>query len=997
MVFNYYHNYPICPQCFEPSISGGIIECLKPDDFCEHCEVCGEFCDFGWFNEKKSQFNDLFHCESCDSVFYKYIDLSPFENTLSANDNFIDYDNKVPLFWAIEPNLIEKSYLNWIKKTNGKYLITWPWNEVKFTPILAFEYIHTYPTNTVVIIDNLSKDNFNKPSSYDLFNSLLYSSNNVNIDDSLKKDMDNFSRNNLFRKINKFKCHINIKKNKYGFENSVHDFSKVFTNDYSLTQFNREIIQKIKDKYGENSIRKNKVGEYDKSYYTDENGFIDVIISREFSWAGDIRKFDKKQFWENIVNIPNLNAAKQNVSHINISSEEEVNENLGYQLYFISYDLENLFELINKIGPNLVIFTDSDYFIKNFSFNYSNDYLSFSNFLKNTKANCLLFSNFKDFRHLYYRNNFINNHELVLHTWDSNDILEEIDDVFSQKTLGSSSFEKETVFDCKLKYIEVNELADFEEFIHDNGKNMDSSYFKYLLRLIHSPLLPFSDNYWLNLRLKNNITFEVILNGLEYVDDVLCAKLYNFYSDIYDGDNNPIFMYILNELDEVSIKYPECNINIILNWSEIKQFELLLEYKNVNLPDSVEILSWNQMKNIGEYNKNTVVIATSYPYDFDLYDSNFKEIIFISPRKFLEKIKTIVENRINPIYCRPLDYNVDNDYPILLKQILNSDKVINSINQNNEKNSINISDIYDIDEFIEQKELIKSNSIEKDDVDALFSDISIINKSQYALLFLDESNNGFFTPQKFNMMVYDDIDGINLMKTNLNDLSEFISKNILINRKVFFKQYKELFIKFIVKIDDFPIFSINNVSWNNFHDLVNSVFDWRNEINNVLNILTKELILRKDAIFRLTYKLADSNTLANNHDYIEKNWLSEPSFYLNTNYGRLNVYDIESPKGNFDDLLEIFRVLSEYDVGIDFKKRAFINYEAITIFKKIRLSFLIGNLLNDEYAGYYTKFLPKLRDLLNKQEFFKVQDVKLVQLKKSVSPFKVFNNPKNYY
>ena len=100
------------------------------------------------------------------------------------------------------------------------------------------------------------------------------------------------------------------------------------------------------------------------------------------------------------------------------------------------------------------------------------------------------------------------------------------------------------------------------------------------------------------------------------------------------------------------------------------------------------------------------------------------------------------------------------------------------------------------------------------------------------------------------------------------------------------------------------------------------------------------------------------------------------------------------PKGQFNDLLEIFRVLSEFDDTTNVKQRAFINYEAINTFRSIRSKFLIDNLNNANEN--HDDFSLRLCELIDKQKFFNVHDVKFVKLKKSVKPFKIIWNVNDY-
>ena len=75
--------------------------------------------------------NGIAICSHCNCHFECKITMD------YKNDSFNE-----PLFWKIIPNFIEKSYISWIKtKPVGNFIIYWPWENVKFIPLLINEYI----------------------------------------------------------------------------------------------------------------------------------------------------------------------------------------------------------------------------------------------------------------------------------------------------------------------------------------------------------------------------------------------------------------------------------------------------------------------------------------------------------------------------------------------------------------------------------------------------------------------------------------------------------------------------------------------------------------------------------------------------------------------------------------------------------------------------------------------------------------------------------------
>lgn len=223
----YFTNLQFCPNCFEP---------FKSDVKLKEIEG----------------YDDIIYCPSCNSFFKKNI---------KYNGEYF------PLLSEIKLNIIESSYVDWILNgIRGKFIITWPWDDVKFIPILLSQYLYEHPNSRIVIFfnSNYFKQKYN---IFDMLNS-LYFMNNENLDDSKEElDIDDIfikydfnSVKSLNKNISKsfFKCfnnihelipcffdiNISIINSKEDIDIKTNENQLIFIND---SIFSRDIVNLIKE------------------------------------------------------------------------------------------------------------------------------------------------------------------------------------------------------------------------------------------------------------------------------------------------------------------------------------------------------------------------------------------------------------------------------------------------------------------------------------------------------------------------------------------------------------------------------------------------------------------------------------------------------------------------------------------------------------------------------------------------------------------------------
>lgn len=309
---NYFHKYPTCPCCHEPHLNGSIIKII----------------DYR---------TGLLKCSSCKAYFYENIDFTHFKKAWRTikrgNYEYNAFIKKVPLLWSIKPNVIEEAYLDWLSAdTSGKYLITQPWKEVKFIPLLITDLALENPGNKIVVISNFNNinyaddDEFPRPEFDLIFDNLFYSNDlaEMEIDEDIVNDVREFNRNReyVLQKRDKISYHIKIVKPLNSTEQDFEVDNSVDAENCSYRRCKTKLKNKLDSIYGKNSIKmfKWKDGEIWKRTPNNEvnpDGYFEISLEEQPRWGGKL-KFDKTGYWKALSNINKLIRVNRKISSIKI-------------------------------------------------------------------------------------------------------------------------------------------------------------------------------------------------------------------------------------------------------------------------------------------------------------------------------------------------------------------------------------------------------------------------------------------------------------------------------------------------------------------------------------------------------------------------------------------------------------------------------------------------------------------------------------------------------
>ncbi|MHA1195193.1 MAG: hypothetical protein ACTSRH_02270 [Promethearchaeota archaeon] len=1006
----YFHCYPTCPYCHEPFVLGALL---------------------------KINNNEVF-CSSCNSYFKRYINLliyDKFPKTIdiirkSDGEPSIKYLKTIPLIWKIETNIIENEYISWIKKNpRGKFLITWPWREVKFIPLLVSEFLLEYPNKKVVIIGDISNDNIDIneigfPKIDEIFENLIYLKNtNLKcINNEIKREMNRLNRKHIFLKKNVI--HFLIKDViKRDFKNDG-----ILQGDFS--QCKRILKREIETDFGKKAIKYIKEKRRNQSKWSEhiynDNGFIEIRLDERTQYIGKNLRYNKKWLWTVLLNSQRIKRLKKIIVSKKLKSLENSRE-FKEKLFFISSEIKPdiIFKLIKPINPDLIIIKNSDEFIKDIIFNGEKSRV-FINFLsKNNESTIIMFSTNPEIRYLYginyYNPSFnslsIYNYNILPHTWDFNLIIEKIKNEFEKKDPKhpnpvSSRFNdlpslnKPPDFEfIRIDIIDNLEilLKKFQELFNNNIYN---DIKRYICDLRKSPLLLKGDyrkpeifsrksrhsgqiityHYLISLlyeRVENKTTFREIIN---LIDEIYTIK---------NNVDNPIMKKICEKIRELLIGNQNY-ISIIVHKFDIRGTKKLLKKLGFEefIPHRLNVCSWNSL--LQEKNElpdifDHYVISTLPPsIEYRLGYSQIKKIIFIGGRNFIDKIETILNYRLTETFSKPIFSLSDKDSaPLLLKKLL---KKLNIPSNKDIQNIIN-------DVFIE----FESSNIENEYFSSIKNEDyhSSIKPNEKVLLVIDPNEKGIFIPEGATILIIES-GNINEIEINFSSYSaiEKILNNaeILLNKQRLYSSFKLDFIRDMMVYGKNIIFKKGPYYWNGFNDLFQDAIQWIILIKRAINEYSyKHNISYEEAEEKISEYISSLGITARDKNYIKSWWKNYNK--ISTEYGDISLYGVEHPKSVID-LEKIYeglnKILPELKIDISDARKC---YAASILIQYFRRALLKGKIdkINLSLRGLYFQIAKNIQKLIEESERFKVKFLYVGKVIREVEPFKIRRDYKDFF
>lgn len=977
-MYKFFHNYPTCPNCSAP-----IME----------------------YTKVKLSDSGSFRCENCGLHFF---------------NSFLQGKRRKKIFHGIELNKIEKTYLSFLNKNiPGKFLITWPWDDVKFTPILASNYLFKRPKNKVIIVDKFKKDEkniFSHPSVDILFKRLYYIDkddfNNNPIDESL------ITEDKIFESRKKFYCNVTLiednlrfYKKRFG-ENVTFKNNMRFEVDYEenkLKKFREDMINEIERKYSElaiysvrnaheNKLPKimNEYGIFRLTFTVGEGIEQDISLSDEF----------KKNYSNVLANISKIDKVSNKIKSAIIYDEFDLkNDFSDYNLLFLddSIDSRKLLNFISRINADVTIFSRADlFFERSLIFNKGFEFINFVNSANHT---VLLFSTFKDNRALYKigdESSPLNEYGVIPHTWDFGEIIDNLAPKKEHLSLGSSNFNDiKSTKNIPVEYISVDELDSIEDTFSDilEFNNSNKVVKSFLRDLIRTPL--HLKGYFRDKKVfgKHNLTFESLFATIYNRDEELGIKLDSIYNSVYKKNNlkyNPLFNSILSIVNDFKFSIND-QIIFVVDFFETKGLKELMEL-NIDDERIIEKLDYSSWDKLNEYkfkkNKNYYIISTKTPYiNFKLNNFDFKKIYFVGSNSVIDDLKIEMTKRLTDEGTKPIFVFDEDNKKMAPNLLIKSIDKIEHLPKVIKTYGGNLNSKLNYTSEVSQKwnVQIKSsgNSRNKYNVNLTSEDEAILVVSRNGL--------GMFLPLNNNIYIKNKNGGVEELTTSKDSFNSLINKEIVLDSEGFYTSFRLLFFNFMLESErNVPIF-YHNFQWNDFKSLLIDAFEWLELLRKVFKNHYESKNFAVDDKYKFAQDISKLNLNAKDPEYIKKFWLCDP-VYLETSEGNIPIYEKEHPRSG-NDLVYLYQWLdntfSDINLSMDDALRS---YGASITLQRIRRLFLRKKESKLPYVllSLYRDFEKILDRVLLNADSFEVSHANIVKLNDDIIPYKVINDYKQY-
>ncbi len=980
----YYHSYPTCPNrgCHEPHKAGGILE----DD------------------------TETLRCMTCGTRFSRFLDLSLHEKFLTlsvvVNDEQL---KKTRIFWGVEPNTLEHAYLEWVcGRPTGQFLITWPWKDVRFLPIMASEY--ALNTNgKIAIVGRVMEngDGFSFPAINTVFNNILYiNESEISKQDSLREVLFRYIDKSIIQKSKNIHVKIRVigtgKKHEY------------LCDEKTIRICKNHLIKELDETWGPDSIYRINNGEI-----LNKNAPLDITIAERDERVGKIEYFKDWEL-EVLSSLKKVHIPFRNITHRSIISQEKTEENKdNFRIFFFSENIQPdvLFGLLKKSGANTVIIENVDNFIKDMIFQGERSD-NLTNFLKDTKetdTTTLLFSPQRELRHLH--TGFINKAgPITIHTWDTEKRLEVI--------FGTGWSESKYPTPCSSIRKSEQSYGKLPDMVYENIDEIDNLFDEIdpLLKKIKWPDYSLKENilqYFRDMRKTPldfigdyNSKYEVFARGRqrEFTFDSVMAHIGRIDHDVYNdimNVQNGFFRecdgkrsYLFNEAIKLARKEIEKSDDGLILTFVVHPFDTT-GFKKLLISDGMEeyirnrklaVFSWTgDLVSISKLardsgKKHTVISTESPSINFNIYSSSIDKIIFMGSRKNLNKIREIVEKRITERFTRPVNFlRATEKAPLLLRDIENSVHDFEIVDEDDMQDSTIIS----VKEIPLKPSSELSASTETSSMHSRY-----LRAGEEVLIAAGRDGKGVYFPVDA-ILYYKKKGEISINEINIETdyklLKDLRDVEIPVGKGEIYRSFKVLFAEEVIKAyREMPI-ETNLFRWNSFSELFADAVLWIIYLIDANKHLNEQMIdANKDVDEELSRRIVSSGTSARNLKYVRM-WWTKSEGEVNTDIGTIRIPFVEHPR-NVDDMKKIFDVINEIMPAANLSEESAIrSYTAARIVQEIRRNVLSGTPENisPKLKKVYRMLRPLMNDLWERSDKFEVQYFDKIKLKKDVPAFRI--------
>lgn len=1019
----YFHFLFTCPQCHEPFKSSGtnVSHLSFTDDANLICSEC------------KTEFHPYVNFSGLFCQLNEYMKL---RGTLSISSDVMGF----PLFWNVVINEIESKYVEWaIQKPEGIFLITWPWPDVRFLPVLLTEYCISDPNEKIVVIGDYQgssevKKIISTPTLFEILKKTVFVDNPIPASEGLKKEMIKLKKNHsiLFEQ----KKVVSVKYRKFGSGKIETDICL-----HSLKKCSNDVKKDALDEnFGKSYLRtithKKINGQESQGYNSQDvnnkivdpdSGLMDVTLTEQNLWSG---KLNYNILWlaEILQNYDKITSCQDILGSVCYYDETQaVDSTAKVHLISSKIDTDKIFSLIQKISPNLLIIENTDDIISDIRY-FGPASRALMEYLAHPSRTVFLFSTNPEKRQFYRlesEKNVFFPISVVVQTLDSSQVLTQLSSDSAQSKFHNpiSSMTSDLLDERNKKivsqYIKLDNLTSFSQTIISLLDSIEKEFSRdirfYLRRVISSPLNiigDYSDPKFLSAKrgfAGLSLTYHSIHNDLvEFADEGRILKdipdlFQKTFNDQYLSDSNQNKNPLRDEFIRKAIEFCERNssINVIfvVNFRDIKGLEKILA-EDETLPQELKtrifVSGWNNLhetETMIDADTPLFVISSQYPsLKYNLRNSRIKEFIFISDNDGIEGIKEIIDLRLLERFSFPVVTPKENwDGPSFLQESLKNIEL---------PPPTRINELYqDVDDEIVYFSDWKHNDIASHEPSE-YQPLSNIEIGDEVVLCINRADQAIFIPLGRSVMVQkgelpEDIH-IDFKHSDSEIEKKITNTDIILGKSGLFLSFRGIFFKFMMQYGKRMKFQKRPYAWDGYESLFNDSILWIRLIEKAIQeCAIKDSKNQKNADVKISLKLIESGITAKEIGTVTGWFTNYDEISLNSGHYRL--YRTEHPF-RLEDLRKIFMVLQEFITPTDLNRfdpeRVYAASLCLQDFR--RKIFQSSPEDNPTFFSIRSGLKKEINNILLEAETFSPLIAKRVKITKTVQPMKIISDYRNY-
>ncbi len=984
----YYHTCPTCPQCHEPHATGSSsLEVLE----------------------------DCIHCPSCDAYFYRYVDLvssGKFPKTIetvinSEGQEVVKYFENIPLVWRVSLNPVETEYISWITQAEkGVYLVTWPWKEVRFIPILVTEFLITRPASKAVVIGDVSNDGndgiIESPGLDESFRNLVFIESPETEFGDLKTEINRFGRKMVFKKVKVVNCTIKEVKGKN---------QREFTCSETIRKCKNNAIRDLEELFGENAVRivkwkKLKTQNW-REVVLNDDGLFDIRIEEREQYSAKNLKYRGRWLWEVLLNSQKIKRPSKIIRYSTVRSKDDLRNPDTSRLFFISAEIDPIYisRIAHSIKPDLIVMQNCDDFIKDMVLRGPKS-RKFINFLIDPPESVILmFSTNQEVRYLYginYPSEFsILELGVIPHTWDCKPVVEKVktlntgDSIYPSPVSSNLSDLPSHSEIPEVEFIEIKVISSLEEIVRGLENvfqgDMERDMIKFLRDVLKSPLHP------RKVRRRGKftghvITFDYVMNQIYTIcGEERTNEISSIFKQVYKTEpetGNPIMKEVVGKAKEI-LENENCILVVVVHSHDIGFTRKILETQINGDRDRLEVCSWIDLpERLGSKNGDICLISTiTPPYFLDLSALKVRKITFMGGKRFIKMVEKVVRNRLDENMRKPLYILSESEpAPPLLKEI---------------QKELDIGSNQEVVSFAEEFMFELDRDIEVSTPQYCYSSYpQTLEPGEKALLVVDPNGKGAFIPLNSSLFAVSESKFSEMNVGELiekNKISTLTSKELILDRHGVYFTFRSDFIRLMIEYGERAVFRRGPYIWNGFAELLKDALRWNLLLRTAVKEYAEKMnIPHKEAEKEIAEYLASLNLTAKNPEYIKKWWRDFE--IVSTRKGPVQIFEIEHPRGH-KDLEKIYAGLSELipdlEVNQEDARRCYAAAITIQNFRRLLVKGKIKD-VSPALRVLYRKIEKEIKKIVENSEKFRVSLVYTVEISREVSPFRVLEHFEDY-